>query len=196
MKGQPTASTAGGGGGAAAANAPRRRKARKSISFNSNRNKVRFIRVPPRSQNRKFWFTETQRIVKKGLNFEVEPDIMIEVNIECRMQITALSRKPSQSAGRPASNGVAAAAAASSSSPAASPSSPAKRSFIEVEELNPLLSFMSGSESHWQCIGSVAAGEMCKVLVVMPPGNYRVRCIGNDAVQVFAQAWDVERELV
>ncbi|KAG5498243.1 hypothetical protein JIQ42_03048 [Leishmania sp. Namibia] len=167
------------------------RKTRKSISFNSNRNKVRFIRVPPRSQNRKFWFTETQRIVKKGLNFEVEPDIMIEVNIECRMQITTLARKPLAESGKaPATNGIAGAAASSSAASAAT------RSYIEVEETEPLFLPDSRKRDRWQCIGSVGAGEMAKVRVVMPPGSYRMRCVGGDVVQIFAQAWDLERELI
>ncbi|KAG5474326.1 hypothetical protein LSCM1_03106 [Leishmania martiniquensis] len=167
------------------------RKARKSVSFNSNRNKVRLIRVPPRSQNRKFWFTETQRIVKKGLNFEVEPDIMIEMNIECRLQLTTLARKPLAQSGRaPAANGIAGAAAASSAASAV------KRSYIEVEETEPLLLPDSRKHDRWQCIGSVGAGEMVKVRVAMPPGCYRMRCIGGDIVQIFAQAWDIERELI
>ncbi|CAC9502591.1 conserved hypothetical protein [Leishmania infantum JPCM5] len=167
------------------------RKARKSISFNANRNKVRFIRVPPRSQNGKFWFTETQRIVKKGLNFEVEPEIMIEVNIECRMQITALARRPLSQLGKsPAANGIAGAAASSSAASAA------KRSYVEVEETVPLFLPDARKRDRWQCIGSVGAGEMSKVRVVMPPGSYRMRCNGGDVVQIFAQAWDIERELI
>ncbi|GET90009.1 hypothetical protein, conserved [Leishmania tarentolae] len=167
------------------------RRARKRISFNANRNTVRFIRVPPRSQNGKFWFTETQRIVKKGLNFEVEPEIMIEVNIECRMQITALARKPLSQLGKPpAANGISGATASSSAA------SVAKRSYIEVEETDPLFLPDARKRDRWQCIGSVGSGEMLKVRVVMPPGSYRMRCIGGDVVQIFAQAWDVERELV
>ncbi|KAG5500415.1 hypothetical protein JKF63_03508 [Porcisia hertigi] len=165
-------------------------KARKRISFNANRNRVRFICVPPRSQNSKFWFTETQRVVKKGLNFEVEPDIMIEVNIECRMQITALARKPLfPPVKAPAANGS---AGASTSSTASS----AKRSYVEVEEAVPLFFADSRERDRWQCIGSVGAGEMSKVRVVMPPGSYRFRCVGGDAVQIFAQVWDIERELI
>ncbi|KAK7200981.1 hypothetical protein NESM_000157500 [Novymonas esmeraldas] len=165
------------------------RTARKSISFNSNRNKVRFIRVPPRSQNRKFWFTETQRIVKKGLNFEVEPDVMIEVNIDCRMQITALARKPLALSARASTAGGIAAASAS-------PAALARRSYVEVEETQPLFTPDRVKGSRWQCIGSVSAGEMTKTRIVLPPGSYRVRCVGGDVVQVFAQAWDVERELI
>ncbi|CAJ1009961.1 hypothetical protein Q4I28_005275 [Leishmania naiffi] len=167
------------------------RKARKKISFNANRNKVRFIRVPPRSQNRKFWFTETQRIVKKGLNFEVEPEIMIEVNIECRMQITALARKPLSQLGKgPAANGIEGAAASSSLA------SLAKRSYIELEETDPLFLPDARKRNRWQCVGSVSSGEMTKVRIVMPPGSYRMRCTGGDVVQVFAQSWDIERELI
>jgi hypothetical protein len=170
-------------------NAASRKKARKSISFNSNRNKVRFIRVPPRSQNRKFWFTETQRIVKKGLNFEVEPEIMIEVNIECRMQITAIARKPLSGAAK-----AAAATSLAKRVPSFLPSS--QRSFVEVQETNSLFCSDVHGRDRWQCIGSVAEGDMKKVLVVMPPGMYRMRCLGGGAVQLFAQAWDIERELV
>lgn len=166
------------------------KKARKSISFNSNRNKVRFIRVPPRSQNQKFWFTETQRVVKKGLNFEVEPDIMIEVNIECRMQITAMARRPLSHAGKTVAN------AGLPKGSAAAMASSSQRSFVEVQETNSLLCCDARGNDRWQCIGSVGAGDLKKVLVVMPPGMYRMRCLGGDAVQLFAQAWDIERELV
>ncbi|KPI89140.1 hypothetical protein ABL78_1784 [Leptomonas seymouri] len=167
-----------------------RKKGRKSITFNSNRNRVRFIRVPPRSQNQKFWFTETQRVVRKGLNFEVEPEIMIEVNIECRMQITAIARKP-----LPPTAKAGAAAGLTKGSSSAMTSS-LKRSFVEVQETNSLFCCDARGQDRWQCIGSVWAGEMKKVLVVMPPGMYRMRCLGGDAVQLFAQAWDIERELV
>lgn len=166
------------------------KKARKSISFNSNRNKVRFIRVPPRSQNQKFWFTETQRVVKKGLNFEVEPEIMIEVNIDCRMQITAIARKPLSHAAK------AAAAAGLAKGSSAAMTSSSQRSFVEVQETDSLFCTDARGQPRWQCIGSVGEGDLKKVLVVMPPGMYRMRCLGGDAVQLFAQAWDIERELV
>lgn len=167
-----------------------RKKARKSISFNSNRNRVRFIRVPPRSQNQRFWFTEMQRVVKKGLNFEVEPEVMVEVNIECRMQITAIARKPLSHALKSA-----AVAGLTKRSPAAM-TSLSRRTFVEVQETNSLFCCDAQGQDRWQCIGSVGAGDMKKVVVVMPPGMYRVRCLGGDAVQLFAQAWDIERELV
>ncbi|KPA85446.1 hypothetical protein ABB37_01745 [Leptomonas pyrrhocoris] len=167
-----------------------RMKARKRISFNSNRNKVRFIHVPPRSQNKKFWFTETQRVVKKGLNFEVEPEIMIEVNIECRMQITAMARKPPSHAAKAAAT----AGLAKGSSLVMTSSS--QRSFVEVQETNSLFCCDARGQDRWQCIGSVGASEMKKVLVTMPPGTYRMRCVGGGSVQLFAQAWDIERELI
>lgn len=150
-------------GGAAA----RRRNTTKCITFNPNGNKVRFVRVPPRSQNRHFWFTESQRVVRKGLQFELEPDINTELATDGRVQLTAIM----QSVGTSSSH----------------------RAFVEVREEG--LSLGGPYVGSWICIGSVAAGSTQRVRVILPVGSYQLRCVGGTAVQVVGQVWDVEREL-
>lgn len=171
--------------------AGRRLAKKKSISFDPNRNKVRFIRVPPRSQNPEYWFSERRKLVRKGLQFEIDPDIGIEVNVDSRLRISAMVY-PSKGS-----------LAASPSLPSSSEAS-RDRAFLEVKEL-PVSLFGDPDENDdadqeggkWICVGSVAAGGMAKLNVMLPAGVYQLRCSGNTrSLQVFGQAWDVEMELV
>lgn len=151
------------------ASAGRRRKA---ISFDSNRDQVHPVRVPPRTQNAEYWFSERQKMVKKGLNFEIEPDISVEVNVDSKLQIGAIAY------------------------PAVPSTSSSARVFLEVKELQMSLFGGDGSDEHWLCVGSVAPGGLQKVKLILPPGMYQLRCVGGKSpVQLFGQAWDVEREL-
>lgn len=144
----------------------------KHISFDPNRNRVRFVRVPPRSQNDKYWFTETERVVRKGLQFEVEPNIAIEVTIDCRIKLTGLAQDTKA--------GSAGAAA------------PSGRVFLEVKEASPFF----GDDAEWVTVGSVAPGALEKINVTLPSGAFQLRSSGAKAsLQVLAEAWDLEREL-
>eukprot|EP00796_Vickermania_ingenoplastis_P008329 gene8329-5839_t len=134
---------------------------------------VRFIRVPPRSHNKDFWFSEYQRIVKKGMQFEVEPNINAGVEVDCRLQLCTLAM-----------------------SSAASPSR-GQRSVVSVLNEQDLFAdpTVATNGQQWFAIGRVGPGEMTAVKVILPPGSYQLRCQGEHPVQIFAQAWDVERHL-
>lgn len=169
---QPPVETKGGASPSSRREVSQGRRA-KSIKFLMGENKVRFIRVPPRSRNKEFWFTETQRIVRKGLQFEVEPNIHTHIEVTCRLHLSTLAMSASS----------------------ASSSSAVPRSVLMVlEEGEPL--FGGVSHKKWLAVGTVSPGQMVPIKVVFPPGNYLVRCEGECRLQVFGQSWDVERELV
>lgn len=146
------------------------RPTKKSIRFAVGDNRVRYVHPPPRSLNKDYWFTETQRVVKKGLQFEIEPHVNTAVNVDCRLQLCTLSLSS---------------ACASSSSVAPT------RGFVSILDEGVFTAHRG-----WLSLGSVAAGEMAAVKVVLPPGSYQLRCEGTHPIQIFAQAWDIERQLI
>lgn len=152
---------------------------KKRISFDPRGNRVRFVQTVPRSRNTDFWFTEVERVVRKGLQFEVEPNIDVDVSTDVRLQITAVA----QALGK-----------VSASPPAGAPHG---RSFLEVQELLPSFSGVAAVRTRkWHTLGSVGVGEISRLRIILPAGSYLIRCVGHLPVQVFGQAWDRERELV
>lgn len=128
-------------------------------------------------------------MVKKGMHFELDPDFMVSLNISGRLQLTVLSREREVEVVRPPAIAAATAAGAVASQRH-------NRSFVDVMENSSLFCTTATGADRWHCIGSVAVGEMAKVRVVVPPGSYRFRTRGGGRVQLFAQVWDIERELV
>lgn len=159
----------------------RNKGSRKGISFATSENKVSFVRVPPRTENSSYWFTETQRIVRKGIHFEVEPLVNTGVQVDCRLQLTSLA----------------------CSTITGEKHAKHERSCVSLLSEDPIgLGFpfqlaqdKLSTGSSWLAIGSVSPGEIKSVKVILPPGPYQLRCEGPRPVQVFAQVWDVEREL-
>ncbi|CCW68717.1 unnamed protein product [Phytomonas sp. Hart1] len=150
----------------------KRNSRKKRISFDPRGNRVRLVPTPPKSEYKNYWFSESSCINRKGLQIEVEPNITIELNIQCRMQLTSLAQSSTLS-DVPHSN---------------------SRGFLEVKQL--FLSLLgSAVEQNWHCVGSVCPGSLEKINVVLPEGFYHLRCLGRNPIQVFAQVWDVEREL-
>lgn len=185
---------------------------RKSITFDPNRNSVRLVRVPPRSQNRDFWFTESPRVVKKGFCFELEPHISVELSVDCRIQLTALTQRPAVLSTDAAKKYDASAATPSGKDGGntshesgsrngkkqrkgmtAQSSPESQRAFVEVREEVSLLG--SPGADRWLCIGSTLPTVMEKVRAILPPGVYQIRVSGDRPVQVYAQAWEIERRL-
>ncbi|CCW62381.1 unnamed protein product [Phytomonas sp. EM1] len=145
---------------------------RKHISFDPRGNRVRFVPTPPKSEYKNYWFSESQHVVRKGIQIEVEQDIAIALNVECRLQLTSLTQASTPSNG-PHSN---------------------SRVFLEVKELS-LSSLGEVDEESWYCVGSVCPGSVEKICVVLPAGLYHMRSVGKNPIHVFAQMWEVEREL-
>lgn len=154
--------------------------AKKSIRFDTSKNTVHFVHPPPRSRNKEYWFTETQRIVRKGVAFDVEPGINTAVTVTCRLQLCTLAMKRSVE-------------------PTTRSNSSSSRSVVSILEEESSLFLPRGVPRRgprWLAVGSTVPGAMNPVKVVLPPGSYQIRCEGHRPVQVFAQAWDVERELI
>ncbi|ORC89716.1 uncharacterized protein TM35_000112500 [Trypanosoma theileri] len=154
---------------------------RKHISFSRDGNKVRFVKPPPRSMNHQYWFTETESVVKKGINFEVEPYINVSLEVGCRMQLTSVVAPPS-----------------SSPDPAREPRPNHKKREREEEESGRVFLEIREGEgpSRWLTVASAAAGEVSTLRVVLPAGVYALRVTGAPrSLLVFAQAWDLETKL-
>ncbi|EPY34738.1 hypothetical protein STCU_00376 [Strigomonas culicis] len=124
-----------------------------------------------------FWFTEQQKIVKKGLQFELEPSISVEVTVDCKMQLTSIACPCSVtlSKGTHQKSGAAMPAAA--------------RAYLEVREQLPF-----SEPGKWVCVGSVSPESVSMIRIIFPAGSYQLRCVGGPLV-VFSQVWDVETQL-
>ncbi|KEG14098.1 hypothetical protein DQ04_00621070 [Trypanosoma grayi] len=162
------------------------KRPRKHISFSRDGNKVRFVKPPPRSMNRRYWFTETESVVKKGVSFEIEPDINVSVDVGCRMQLTSIASQSSSFLhASPGGDAVGKKRHGSST-----------RVFLEVK-VGPSLGLLGGARgsSRWYTVASVNEGHVEKTRVILPPGTYMLRCVGERPIQIFAQAWDLETKL-
>lgn len=192
---------------------------RKSISFSTGENCVRLVKAPPKAERSRYWFTTTQRVVKKGVLFEVDPEIYTAVEVDCRMQLCTIAKSADAVAPfTPSSktkSGDTDGGSLRSSRQGGTPSPASCRSHFSVRcedgifvlgksiNLSPRLggkqkSIFSESceESPWMNVGSVLPGQLQRIRVVLPPGRYHLRCEGNShPIQVFAQVWDLEQQL-
>ncbi|KAF8275808.1 hypothetical protein C3747_10g444 [Trypanosoma cruzi] len=169
-------------------NEARDKRPRKHISFARDGVKVCFVKPPPRSMNHCYWFTETELVAKKGLFFEVEPDIDLSVDVMCRMQLTSVASQPWKSPRLFSKGG-----GAGEKRPKGRSS---ERVFLEIKASPSLGSIgVSRRASRWLTVASVEEGQLEKVRVILPAGSYALRCVGPRPVQVFAQVWDVETRL-
>ncbi|RNF10361.1 uncharacterized protein Tco025E_06807 [Trypanosoma conorhini] len=164
------------------------KRPRKHISFARDGIKVRFVKPPPRSMNHRYWFTETEAVAKKGLSFEVEPDIAVSVDVSCRVQLTGVASQSCKAPRFLFTGGVAGKHRPNSKS--------SGRVYLDLKA-NPSLGVIGAVQraSRWLTVASVEEGHIEKVRVILPPGSYTLRCVGPRPVQVFAQVWDFETRL-
>lgn len=164
------------------------KKKKKHISFDLARNKVSFVKPPPRVKNSEYWFTEVNRIEKKALTFDLEPNVTIEVTVDCRMQLLSLAQ-PNPSGKERAYVEVCQEAQLSMEDMSIIKG-------MDNSEASELLeTLFSNKKEEWICIGSVGK-QVQRLRVMLPPGMYKIRCVGNKNVRVFSQVWDIEQELV
>ncbi|RNF00142.1 hypothetical protein TraAM80_07783 [Trypanosoma rangeli] len=180
---RPRGGLLGNGGGGAGAKRPR-----KHISFARDGIKVRFVKPPPRSMNHRYWFTETESVAKKGISFEVEPDIAVSVDVSCRMQLTGVASQSCKALPLLSTNTVAGKQKPNSKSNG--------RVYLRLKA-NPSLGALGAVQraSRWLTVASVEEGHIEKIRVILPVGSYTLSCVGPRPVQVFAQVWDLETRL-
>lgn len=116
------------------------------------------------------------------MRVELEPHITVEMSVDCRVQLSGLAQQKD----------VPVTALSSSSAHELGKVDP-DRGFLQLREESPLLSMPE--ESRWLTVASVAPNTVERIRVVLPPGVYHLRCVSKRPVQLFAVAWDIEREL-
>ncbi|KAG8345829.1 hypothetical protein TRVL_03344 [Trypanosoma vivax] len=167
---------------------------RKRISFNCDGNKVRFVKPPPRALNHLFWFTEVTSVVKRGLTIEVEPNIHVEVSVDCRLQLTSMASKPSSSTHNLLVHNAPGNQQRGSNSIVGSNNGEGQgRVSLQICCEHTL--GLTYTNMKWFTIASVCAGQLEKIRVVLPAGCYTLRCVGPRPLQLFAQAWEIESKL-
>lgn len=190
---------------------------RKRISFSVGENSVRHVRVPPKNENSRYWFTRTVGIAKKGRLFEVKPLKNEIITVNSRCQICTIAKLPDGLALHHCDGDREPEKVKNTNSVAKKDKSLpfSSRSYLSVlckSSDSPLGYLNSMSEkgkgffltdtsdgcpaSSWLTMGSVCPGQMQRLRVILPAGLYELRCEGDsDPVQVFAQDWDFEEKL-
>lgn len=190
---------------------------RKRVSFSVGENSVRHVRVPPKHENNRYWFTRNVGLAKKGKQFEVKRNGFEIIEVNKRFQICTIAKIADTLALHHCDRDREAVKVKNTKSvpKGGKSSSFSSRSYLSVlciSSHSPLryMNNMNGKEtafstfdttdksskSSWMTIGSVCPGQMQRLRVILPAGVYALCCKGDShAVQVFAQEWDFEQKL-
>lgn len=198
----------------------RRVPKRKSISFCTQSNLVRLLKVPPKTENKNFWFTTKRRDYRKGVFFSLHPGHPQAVQVDYRMQLCTIAKstRPRGSA-MDGKNYRAKSSGDTHSSTARKKgilSSASSRTFLTVsclyEGAEGTFVNSTGLKSLWEVmpdpskylenqekvyVGSCCPGQLQRIRVILPSGMYFLGCEGDEcSLHVFGQEWDIKEELV
>ena len=167
----------------------------KRITFLRGENKVHTVVPPPKELNDKFWFDQVCVRVAKPVYFQViaaDEQMSVDVNEDGMMRLTAMfapSRTPQELA----------AAAAKKLGGLGRGKGGGPRSVLEVCSEDTLFASINGPappQEEWITVGSCQLSRSCKLDYTLPPGSYRLRCIGPGPVTIAAEVRDTITKLM
>jgi hypothetical protein len=157
----------------------KQQRARKHVSFGRGPS-VTVVRAQPRSDHSKLWFQQSETVVTKPLVFEIPAGEKISINIGLNVRLTSIGCT------LPCDERVALRICSNTSG-----------DFDDTmdERLKRLRSGKLSKEPQWFVCGSTRGGELSKINVILPAGEYLLQCSGSSPITVFGQAADVVRQL-
>ncbi|CUG06132.1 Hypothetical protein, putative [Bodo saltans] len=155
------------------------KRARKHISFGRGP-RVTVVRAQPKSDHPKLWFQQSETVVTKPLVFEIPCDEKISINIGLNVRLTSIGCTD---------------AADERVALRICPNPSGEFADSLDERLMHLRSKKSLKEPEWFVCGTTRGGEIAKINVILPAGEYLLQCSGKSAITVFGQAADVVRQL-
>lgn len=153
-------------------------RSRKRISFGGP--KVTVVRAQPKRDHPQLWFQQSETVVTKPLVFEIPAGEKISISIGLNVRLTSIgstSLSSSRVALRVCHN----------------PTGDFDDSLDE--RLRKLTQQKNALEPEWFVCGSTMPGEVAKINVILPAGDYLLQCHGTSSLTVFGQAADVVQKL-
>lgn len=187
---------------------------KKHISFDRNAPKVTVVKAPKKQDHPDLWFQESQKVVAKPLQFDIEGNSKISIDIGKSVQITTLACSPCEEELRDV-------AKRQRTEKGGKPVGSLKRVGLLIcdnnlglfqdsmeERLNDLLDEQEAAKGNplrqrqqnkhaekWFCVGSAPVNGIAVVDVMLPRGSYLLKCDGPYSISVFGQAADIVRHL-